>query len=292
MTTIESLDDVTEVGSPTGPSRRPGVGAALRLELTKLAAQWRTRAVLLGALVLPVPVALAIHAQGNPPKDTLFGRYATTNGYALALLVLGYASQWVLPLLTAVVAGDIFASEDHHDTWKTIMTRSVSRTSLFAAKTVASIGFAILTVVLLAASTITAGVLVGGHADLPGLTGQLIPSHEALRLVTLSWASTLAPTLAFTALAILLSVWSRNAAVGIAAPVVLGFVLQLVGAMGGAEALRPYLPTTAFEAWHGFLASPVFTGPFVTGLVASAVWTVVPLALAWLTLRRRDITGG
>jgi ABC-2 type transport system permease protein len=100
------------------------------------------------------------------------------------------------------------------------------------------------------------------------------------------------PTLAFTGLAVLLSVWSRNVAVGVATPVVLGMVLQLVGSLGAAESLRPYLPTTAFEAWHGFLAAPAFLGPFLTGLVTSAVWTALALGTAWAVLRRRDIVGG
>jgi ABC-2 type transport system permease protein len=271
---------------------RAGFGAALGFEMRKLRAQWRTRAVLIGSVLAPIPVAFAIHAQGNPPKDSLFGRYATTNGFALALLVLGYAGQWVLPLLTAIVAGDIFASEDHHGTWKTILTRSVSRSSVFSAKTVASMAFAVVTLLLLAASTIVTSVLVAGHADLIGLSGQLIPASSAWHLVALSWLSTIPPTLAFTGLAVLLSVWARNAAVGIAAPVVIGFVLQLVGSMGSAESLRPYLPTTAYEAWHGFLAAPHFTGPFVTGLITSAIWAALTLGISWTLLRRRDITGG
>jgi len=290
-----STATITPPTNATTPARaraRAGFGAALGFELRKLRAQWRTRAVLLGALLLPIPVAFAIHAQGNPPKDSLFGRYATTNGFALALLVLGYAGQWVLPLLTAIVAGDIFASEDHHGTWKTILTRSVSRSAFFSAKTVASMAFAVLTLLILAASTIVTSVLVAGHSDVIGLSGQLIPAAHAWRLVGASWLSTIPPTLAFTGLAVLLSVWSRNAAVGIAAPVVIGFILQLVGSMGSAEALRPYLPTTAYEAWHGFLAAPSFAGPFVTGVIASVAWTALTLGLAWTLLRRRDITGG
>jgi ABC-2 type transport system permease protein len=276
----------------TEAPQRAGFGSALGFELGKLRSQLRTKALLVGALVAPIPIALAIHAQGNPPRDTLFGRYATTNGFSLALLVLGYAAQWLLPLLTAVVAGDIFASEDHHGTWKTILTRSVSRSAVFSAKTVAATGFAMLVLLFLAASTIVSSVLVGGHGDLTGLTGQLIAPAHALRLVSLSWLSTIPPTIAFTGLAVLLSVWSRNVAVGVAAPVVIGMVMQLVGALGGAEALRPYLPTTAYEAWHGFLTAPSFTGPFFHGLVTSAVWTLLTLGASWALLRRRDITGG
>jgi ABC-2 type transport system permease protein len=278
--------------STAAAQRRAGLGAALVWEVRKLAAQWRTRCVLIGAVVAPIPIAFAIHAQGNPPKDTLFGRYATTNGFALALLVLGYAGQWALPLLTAIVAGDIFASEDHHGTWKTILTRSVGRTPVFVAKTIVALGFGLLAVALLGLSVTVSSTLVAGHGDLIGLSGQLIPEHDLWRLVAESWANALVPTVAFTAIAILLGVWSRSAAFGVAAPVALGFTFQLVGAIGGAEGLRPYLPSTAYEAWHGFLAQPVFTGPFVAGVIASAVWAAASLALAWTIIRRRDITGG
>ncbi|UDY23312.1 ABC transporter permease [Nocardioides sp. Kera G14] len=264
----------------------------LGFELLKLRAQVRTRVLLISALVAPIPIAFAIHAQGNPPKDTLFGRYATTNGFALGLLVLAFAAQWILPLLTSIVAGDIFASEDHHGTWKTILTRSVSRSSIFIAKTLAALGFGVLVLIVLGISTIVASALVGGRGALIGLTGQLIPAAHAWRFAALAWLTAIPPVIAFTSLAVLLSVWSRNVAVGVATPVVLGMVMQLVGAMGGAEALRPYLPTTAFEAWHGLFASPSFLGPFVTGLITCTAWTAASLGLAWSILRRRDITGG
>jgi ABC-2 type transport system permease protein len=272
--------------------RRGTLVTALRWEVRKLRAQLRSKAVVLGAVLGPIPVVVIVHGQSRPPKDTLFGRFATENGFALALLVLGFASQWVLPLLTAVVAGDVFASEDQHGTWKTVLTRSTSRARIFWAKTLTAGGFAVLVVVLLAASTIVSSLVVLGHDPLVGLTGQTIPSHTALRLVAVSWATMLPPTLGFTSLAILLSVWSRNPAVGIATPVVLGMVMQLVGALGGIEPLRPYLLTTSFEAWHGLLAEPRFTGPVIEALVVSGAWTAISLAAAFVLLRRRDITGG
>jgi ABC-2 type transport system permease protein len=90
----------------------------------------------------------------------------------------------------------------------------------------------------------------------------------------------------------LLSIWSRNPAVGIAAPVVIAMVMQLVGSLGGVEALRPILLTTPFEAWHGLLTEPRFTGPLLEGLIVSGAWCVVSLIAGFVLLRRRDITGG
>ncbi len=287
-----SATTVAPAGTTVGTRKRPSLGAPLRWEIRKLRAQYRAKAVLVGALVLPVIVVVVIHGQSRPPKDTLFGRFATVNGFALALLVLGFAAQWVLPLLTAVVAGDIFASEDQHGTWKTVLTRSTSRAQLFWAKTLTAAGFAGLTLAVLATSTIVSSVLIVGHQPLIGLSGQTIPAADAVRLVAMAWATMLPPMLGFTCLAILLSVWSRNPAVGIAAPVVIGMVMQLVGALGGVEAIRPFLLTTPFEAWHGLLAAPRFTGPLADGLLTSAVWCALSLGAAFVLLRRRDITGG
>jgi ABC-2 type transport system permease protein len=272
--------------------RKPTLFDAIAWEMTKLAAQARARVTLLICLVAPVLIVVVINGQQRPPKDSLFGRYIHQSGYAVPLLVLGFAAQWVLPLLTALVAGDIFASEDQHGTWKTVLTRSASRAQLFWAKTITAVTFAVAVLVILAAGTIVAGVVIVGHQDLTGLTGQLIPSGTAARLVIAGWATALAPMLGFTCLAILLSVRSRNPAFGIAAPVVIGMVMQLVGTLGGVEAIRPLLLTTPFESWHGLLAQDRFYSPLAWGLVASAGWCLVCLTTAFMSLRRRDITGG
>lgn len=280
--------ELTELIEPP----RPSLSDAIAWEISKLAAQAKARWSLLAALIAPILIVAILNQQQRPPKDSLYGRYIHQSGFAVPLLVLGFASQWVLPLLTALVAGDIFASEDQHGTWKTVLTRSVSRGQLFWAKTITAVGFAVAVLLVIAASTIISSVLIVGHQDLVGLTGQLIPSATAARLVIESWATALAPLLGFTCLAILLSVRSRNPAVGIAAPVVIAMVMQLVGTLGGLELIRPLLLTTPFESWHGLLAQNPFQGPLIAGLVVSAVWSVVCLAIAFMHLRRRDITGG
>ncbi len=272
--------------------RSPGTATVLRLELRKLAAQGRARYTLLGCLLAPVLIVLVLSSQARPPKDTLYGRQIPLSGYAMPLLVLGFAAQWVFPLLTALVAGDIFASEDHHGTWKTVLTRSVSRTQLFWAKTLASGLFAVAVLVLLAVSTITTSLLVVGRQPLTGLTGQAIPAGTALPLVVAAWATALAPLLGFTALAVLLSVVSRNPSVGVVAPVVIGLVLQLVGGLGGLDLIRHLLLTTPFESWHGLLTAHRSYDLVAEGALVCAGWTAGCLALAYRSLRRRDITGG
>jgi ABC-2 type transport system permease protein len=291
---MSTRTETTAVAPPaaTVPARRPGVRDAFGWELTKLVAQSRARLALLFCLVAPVVIVAVIDGQARPPKDSLFGRFVHDSGYAVPLLVLGFAGQWVLPLLTALVAGDIFASEDQHGTWKTVLTRSTSRGQLFWAKTLTALVFAVLATGVLAASTIAASLAIVGRQPLTGLTGQVIDPATAGRLVLLSWASALAPMIGFTCLAILLSVRARSTAFGIAAPVVIAMVMQLVGSLGGVDRIRPLLLTTPFESWHGFFAEPAFLSPLTTGLLVCAGWSILTLAAAFVTLQRRDITGG
>ncbi len=285
---------VTEARPAASPAvrRLPSLRDAMWWEMRKLRAQARAKYTLLVVLLAPILIVVVIQGQQRPPKDTLFGRYAHDSGFSVALLVLGFAAQWVLPLLTTIVAGDIFASEDQLGTWKTVLTRSASRRQIFWAKTFTALGFTTLLLLLLGTVTIGTSALVVGHQPLLGLSGQTIPSGTAAWLATASWASALAPMLAITSLAILLSVRSRNPAVGIAAPVVITMIMQLVGALGGLEGVRPLLITTPFEAWHGLLVLHSFTRPLVEGVAVCAAWSLLCLGAAYTSLRRRDITGG
>jgi ABC-2 type transport system permease protein len=164
MTTTTPVPVATGTGSRPGSSgaaRRAGTAAAYRWEITKLAALLRTRVMLAACVVVPPIVVLVLDGQ-VPPADTLYGRYVHASGYAVPLLLLGFATQWIFPLLTSLVAGDIFASEDQLGTWKTVLTRSVSRAQVFWAKTLAAVTFAVAVLVVLAVSTIVSSVAIVG----------------------------------------------------------------------------------------------------------------------------------
>jgi ABC-2 type transport system permease protein len=272
--------------------RSPTLADAFLWEVTKLASLMRTRVTLLLCLLAPIAIVFILKGQQPPPKDTLYGRYIHESGYAVALLMLGFATQWLLPLLTAIVAGDIFASENSYGTWKTVLTRSVSRKQVFWGKTLAACAFALTALTVLAASTLLTSVAAVGAQPVDGLSGQLIPSGTAFALVAGSWASTLIPVLGFTCLAILLSARTGNAALAIAGTVVIGQALQLIGGIGAAAALRPLLLTTPFAAWHGLLAQYRFYSLLGWGAVSVLVWSAVCLTWAFLYLRKRDITEG
>lgn len=259
-------------------------------ELRKLRAQPRVQLLLALCLLLPPALGVGLAAQTGLPKDSLFGRYVHDSGFALPLLVLGFAGTWVLPLLTSLVAGDIFAGEDGQRTWSALLTRSRTRSEVFTGKVLAASLTALALLAVLAASSVVAGLAVAGSRPLTSLSGGQLSPGRAVTVVAASWLSVVPPLLAFTALACLVSVVSRSSVVGVGAPVVLGLVMQLLSLVGGLGRLPQLLPSAPFFAWRGLLREHPFYGPLWQGALVSTVWIVACLVPARLVLLRRDVT--
>src|SRR5690348_18509530 len=115
-----------------------GALVVYRWELRKLLSQKRTYLGLGAAVVVPIIFVVALAIQKGSPNDVAFGRYVRESGLAVPLVLLLFGSIWLFPLITALVAGDIIAAEDHNGTLKTILTRSVDRGHVFAGKTLAA----------------------------------------------------------------------------------------------------------------------------------------------------------
>ena len=76
-----------------------------------------------------------MHQRHDHGADNIFATQITQSGLATPVLMLLFLSDFMLPLIAALVAGDIVAAEDGNGTLKTILTRSVDRGQVFAAKT-------------------------------------------------------------------------------------------------------------------------------------------------------------
>jgi ABC-2 type transport system permease protein len=239
-------------------------------------------------VLAPFLVLAAFKVQGAVPQDTLFGQWVHTSGFAVSLVILGFSGQWALPVLGAVVAGDIFSAEDHLGTWKTILTLSRGRGQIFVGKVAAALTYVVLTLVLLAGCSTLAGLGEGTQPTV-GLSGQVVAPGHAFGLALASWATQLPPVLAFSSLAILLSIVARNSVVGIGVPVLAGLVMQLLTLVDLPGAVQAALLNTPLASWHGFWVQPAYYGPLREGLVTSAAWFIACLDIAWVVFRFRSI---
>jgi ABC-2 type transport system permease protein len=269
----------------------PSAMTIYRWELRKLRAQKRTYLGLGAAAVIPLIFVVALVTQGGRPEDVAFGRYVHQTGLAIPLVLLLFGSIWMFPLITALVAGDIVAAEDRHDTLKTILTRSAERHQLFAAKALAAGTYAIAAIAITGVVALVAGILASGFNPITSLSGTRISAPHGLGLVGASLLVYLMPVLSIASIAVLLSTALRNSGAAIVGTLLFSLLLQLVDILPGLSGLHPYLLSTQFNAWQGFLRTPVDWAPIIRAAWICALYGIPALAAAGLIFLRRDVAG-
>src|SRR5215469_7274019 len=158
VTVTVSVTETTGTSKGKAP-RTVSVARGYRFELVKLLAQWRVRVLIGLCWIGPAVMVAVVSRQTSLPADTPFGRWMHATGWAGALVVLGFAGSWVLPLLTSVVAGDVFSYEDRLGTWRHLLVAVRSPRRIFMAKALASLTVLLVLVPGLAVSGTVGGVV-------------------------------------------------------------------------------------------------------------------------------------
>jgi len=159
---------------------RPTVLTAYRWELRKLLSQKRTYIGVGAAALLPILFVSVMGLQKGGPYDAPLGHNLRKSGLALALVVLTFASRFGAQLVTALVAGDIVASETAGGTLKMVLTRSLRRSQILAGKTLASFTYVIALLLALLAAGLVGGTIAWGFHPLTNLTGAQLSAAHAL----------------------------------------------------------------------------------------------------------------
>jgi ABC-2 type transport system permease protein len=200
-------------------------------------------------------------------------------------------SIWAFPLIAALVAGDIVASESQHGTLKTILTRSRNRGQIYAAKVLAAFTYTVL--VLLASGTVgvVAASIEWGFNPLTSLSGTTLSAGHALGLLVASLVVYAWPLIGIAAFGVMLSTITRNSAAAVVGTLMWALFMQLLGVLPGTESIRPYLLGTQFQAWQGFLRTPADWTPVVRAAWVCAFYVAIPIAAGYLVFVRRDVAG-
>jgi ABC-2 type transport system permease protein len=276
------------------PRARPGVWTVYRWELLKLRFQKRTYLGLGAAIIVPILFVVAVHFRHHRDNggDFAFASYLTKSGLVFPLVILLFGAVWLFPLITALVAGDIFASEDHNGTLKTVLTRSLERWQIFVGKGLTALTYAIVAIALTGTVAVIAGSIESGFNSVQTLSGTIVSASKGLELVYLSLLVYLIPIATVVCIGLLLSTVTRNSAAAVVGTLMISLLFQLIGVLPGLGALQPYLLSTQFNAWQGLLRQPIDWSPIVRAAWVCAMYAVPALGTAFLVFLRRDVAGG
>jgi ABC-2 type transport system permease protein len=273
--------------------RRPSTLVAYRWELRKLISQKRTYLGVGLGIALPVifVVVQNVHTR-HGGGDSIFAAQITQSGLATPVLMLLFESVFFLPLIASLVAGDIVAAEDNNGTLKTILTRSVDRGQLFAAKALAALTYAVIAVYLATLIAIVGGVASWGFDSIKTFSGSTVSASEGLLLVIAANACYLIPLAGVVCIALLLSTATRNSIAGVGGAIGIVILMYIIAGIPGLEGIKPYLLTEQFENWHGLLRTPTDWAPVTHSLWVTALYAVPSLVAGYLVFLRRDVAGG
>jgi ABC-2 type transport system permease protein len=274
-------------------ARRPSTLTVYRWELRKLVSQKRTYLGLGLAALLPLIFVISQLIRGHPPRaDSIFASEIFQSGLATPVLMLTFLAVFFLPLIAALVAGDVVSAEDGNGTLKTILTRSVDRGQVFAAKAAAAITYAAGAVYTAAAVGTVAGIGSWGFHSVRTFSDTVVSAPKALLLVFAAYTFFLIPLIAVACIGVLLSTVTRNSAAAIVGTLGVTLVLAIVSQIPGLEGLHPYLLTQQYFAWQGLLRTPTDWSPILHSAWVCALYAVPSLFAAYLVFLRRDVAGG
>jgi ABC-2 type transport system permease protein len=264
-----------------------------RWELRKLASQKRTYAGIVAATIFALAFVVVLRFKHNAavPTDIPLGGQVKQTGLALPLVLLQFASIFGAPLITALVASDIVATEHQNSTLKTVLTRSVGRGSLFAGKALAAATYAIAVILTCGLVSLVGASLAFGFDPVRSLRGNVLHAGHALALVAAGYGIYLLPVFVICAFAFFLSVVTRNGAAALIGALLYALAFQLVAALPGIGGVKHYLLPDQWQAWQALFDAPGHSGALLRALWVCAIYIAIPIALAWVVFRRRDVAG-
>jgi ABC-2 type transport system permease protein len=290
----------------------------LKIELFKIFKKPRTYIGFVAITIIVLLIQLAMKVDGPTWLKLMFSGMddmfeikegTVLNGYFVCFLVLNTLLVQV-PLLVALVAGDLIAGEANMGTLRLLVTKPVSRTTLMASKFSASLVYTFLLLVWMAVLSLFGSMLFFGTGDLlVNKSYTIIQFYVDQQGDDVFWRYLAAFGLAFLALAavsalsFMLSVFAENSIGPIVTTMSIIIVCTIISTMGLPlfEKLNPYLFTSYMTAWKGFFNMATDeAGSAIRGSVYSVavLWKAALILLAHIlgffaiglvAFRRKDI---
>jgi len=273
----------------------------LRLELYKIFRRPRTYIsfLIMTAVTLLIQVAMYVDGtsfvsfamQGVGEQFAISGNIL--NGYLVTYLVLQSLLVHI-PLLVALVAGDVLAGEANMGTMRLLLTKPVTRNNVVLVKYIASIAYAMLLLVWLAVVGLGLSLLVFGTGDMINLKSDafiMLLENDIMWRYMLAFAFAGLAMATVAALAVFLSVFADNS------------IGPIIGTMGVIVVLtifsnleiplfnlvKPYLFTTHMIAWKGFFDDPVPYDAIMKSVMVLVVYIVLFISATMVIFNRKDI---
>jgi ABC-2 type transport system permease protein len=214
------------------------------------------------------------------------------NGYLITYLVLN--TLWIhVPILVALVTGDLIAGEANSGTFRLILVRPVSRIKLLIAKFLAGWTYVLMLVIFMAILGMGIGILIFGKGDLMVFKGSInFFSADELpwRFIAAFGFGVLSLTVV-ASLSFMLSAFSDNSIGPIIGSVAIIIGVSIISNIGFSvmKPINPYLFTNYLPGWQQFFVFDPNIPKLLRSVFVQFGYIIVFLGITFLYFRKKDI---
>jgi len=273
----------------------------LKIELFKIFKRPRTYIAFGAIAVIIILIQLAFWLDGEtyirfmlqPVLSTFDVEGKIVNGYMVCFLVLQTLLLHV-PLLVALVGGDMIAGEANMGTLRLLISKPVSRSTLLMSKFAASVVYTLLLLIWMAILALGLSLLLFGTGDMFNQRSEmafLLESNDLFwRYVAAFGFAAIAMT-TVAALSFLLSLFAENSIGPIVATmsIVIMFTILTTMDLPLFNAMKPFLFTSHMLGWKGFFDDPVNYGSVLKSAGILLLHIVGFAGGAILIFNRKDV---
>lgn len=226
-------------------------------------------------------------------EQTLSFEGNVLNGNLMAFIILQTLIIQI-PLLVALVTGDLISGEADMGSLRMLATKPISRTQLLLSKFLAGNAYTLLILVWLGIMALGFGRLLFGDGDMMILKSDglvILKSDDVM------WRFLSGFTIAFLALvtianlSVTLSCFTDNSIGPIVTTMAIIILFTIIGTLDVPvfDPVRPLLFTTHMAAWRSFFDDPVPISDIVNSIVVLVVHNVILLSIALFKFNKKDI---
>lgn len=256
----------------------------------------------LGAITVLVGVILfALKADGMSFISFVTASFEQTltfegnilNGNLIAFIVLQMLIIHI-PLLVALVTGDLVSGEAASGTIRMLVTKPISRTGLLISKFIAGAAYTFCIIVWLGFLSVMVGRYMFGTGDLMVLNSDglvIIPQDDISWRYIGGFSVAFLALLTVSSLSICLSCFTENSIGPIVATMAIIILFTIIGTLDVSifDNIKPWLFTTHMAAWRSFFEDPLPKSDIIKSVWILLAHNVILIGVSILKFTKKDI---
>jgi ABC-2 type transport system permease protein len=257
----------------------------------------------IGALTLLICIILfAMKADGSSFisfvtssfEQTLSFNGTILNGNLIAFIILQMLIVHI-PLLVALVTGDLISGEAAMGTVRMLATKPISRTKIVISKFIAGAVYTFILTLWLIFLALFVSKFLFGSGDLIVLNSEglvILKEQDILWRYGLSFIVAFLSLLTVSSVSICFSAFAENSIGPIVSTMAVIILFTIIGSMEVSvfQNIKPFLFTTHMASWRSFFEDPVPYSKILKSIIILVVHNVLLVSIAIVKFNKKDIT--